>query len=136
LNCQGTINRISSTGKNAKASITIIVYYLPIKMSYPFFKNRIVMPDNRHRLLFVLLHHGRVPDYVGEHNSGELAGLRHESLFKLNLSNKNLLGKVLWHNKGFAIYTDPGLPHQAIRLTCHSSKAPVFKDIYAPLDEF
>jgi hypothetical protein len=34
------------------------------------------MLDYRHCLLFVLLHHGRVPDNIGKHNSGELAGLK------------------------------------------------------------
>jgi hypothetical protein len=30
-----------------------------------------------HGLLFIGLHHSRITDYIGEHNGGELAGLRH-----------------------------------------------------------
>ena len=33
------------------------------------------MFDYRYRLVFVGLHHGGVPDNIGKHNSGELAGL-------------------------------------------------------------
>ena len=74
-------------------------------MRNPFFECSIIVFDNCHRLLFVLLHHGRIPDNIGEHDGGELAGLRH-FLLQFIKGNSVLKREIILQTPFFSKYSD------------------------------